>query len=120
MAVAWLADLEDALFAQLPQTDPAFVWEGETYLCERALEDRNGAITLVEVWRDQRTERAVMTWRVPIDPGAWIGASPQLQATAIVTLLLCLDQMRPRKRVFTREDAFVPSRFGIAPRQTIR
>ena len=112
MAVPWLADLEDALFAALPAHEDRFVWHDTTYQCERRLEERGTTVAFVETWCDVRSGAPRYTWRLPINPGAWVGLDAPHQARSIALLCDSIARARPRPQGRTAPEAFVPSRFG--------
>ena len=115
MAVPWLADLEDALFAQLPAHEDRFVWEATTYTCDRSLEERGTDVFFVETWGEAHSGAPRHTWRLQLNPGAWVGAVAPQQASAIARLCTSIAQARPRQQVRTPPPALVPSRFGVEP-----
>jgi len=118
MPVPWLRDLEDALWALLPAHEEPFLWDGEVYVCERALEEHDGEVFFVEHWRDPTTRGLVKAWRERLITGAWVGLPPALQASTVQQLVLGIAGLRPRTRPRPRADTFNPGRFAthMAPR----
>jgi hypothetical protein len=112
MSIPWLADLEAALWEYLPQVDEAFVWQERRYLCERDLHERAGAVYFVERWRDPRTQALLHTWRLPLNPGAWVGLDTAHQARMIALLCASIAQARPQHQEHPAPAPLVPSRFG--------
>lgn len=115
MAVPWLAELEVALFAALPAHEDRFVWQDTPYQCDRHLEERGTTVSFVETWGDVRSGAPRYTWRLPINPGAWVGLSAPLQAQVIAQLCASIAQARPTHQVREQPQPFVPSRFGTTP-----
>lgn len=116
--VPWLADLEDALWRRLPATDPAFPWDGTTYVCERQLQEMTPSnVYFVEIWRDRRTLKAVHTWRTPLDVGAWAGLTPPLQQAVLAMLVDGIARVRPVKAPRVEPEYFTPSHYGARSRR---
>ena len=98
----WLLRLRQALFATpgWAQEDDHFLWEGETYVCQRALIDDGRHIQWRETWLEPRTLQAVKTWRCALDTPSWVGPIPELVfQQQLASLLRALEQARPRKPV---------------------
>lgn len=114
---AWLVRLRNALFAQpgWAREDDAFVWEEETYVCQRALVMDGTRVLFKETWLDPRTLQQQKTWQWDIDAASWVTPmNDTVFNQQLAFLMTHLPQARPRRPIRPERREFNPYRFARA------
>jgi hypothetical protein len=111
---AWLVRLRRALFSQpgFPVQDDQFEADGDTYVCQRRLDDDGARLLFRETWLDPYTLRPQKTWTQEVDAASFVGPLPETVFNQmVVQLALWLTAARPRKPVRRQVPTFDPYRF---------
>ena len=117
-APPWLQRLRDAVFLALPAVEDAWTWEGQTYVCQRHLDERGADVLFSEQWLDPQTYALQKQWTLPLEAAAFVGLHSEALFQRHVTFALQgIAAARPVTRTVERLPTWQPDRYAARPAQ---
>lgn len=110
---AWLQTLAARLWAHLPQEEPSFQHEGQTYDCRRTLTEAGQSVRFTEAWHDPVTFDLRQTWGLDLVAGVFVSPMTEpLWQQLLATLVAGITKTRPHVAVGHTAARFDPGRFA--------